>query len=486
MNHGLLKNLKPVIRYGLWSELANLFRILNELLLMLVWFIALSEKQASWGESFLVLGMIYVGSYLFSRLLHSLKLKISLERLLFTLWILITVFLGLKFLFLANTSMTLDQFMSQIFLEDVSPETTFAFWVLLFSLMAMLRGVQLTRYPVSASDMTENFRWIIVIFAIFAVIFGHFQLEVFLPSFFVFLLSSLAGLSLARIADLSENNGGRLPGFNLRWAAGIGGTALGVIFLSLIFSLIINLDVAKLLGQGLTLLVQFISGALVVVASPLIWVVITIFQFLLKLISPNLENVLNENELDMGSQMLDDLQGEAANAVRIDPRLYAMIGVLLLLVLIAIIQLKWHPWRRELVGEEDSSQIETPLKKNNPLKNLFPSRGRIKRRSSAKSLFAAARIRFTYGQLMDLCEKMGKPRPRSVTPLEFLPRMDNLFPLNHVDLETITNAYIKIRYGELPETDRDVEEVLEAWKRISEAGKEFLEERARNLRHSKR
>ena len=41
----------------------------------------------------------------------------------------------------------------------------------------------------------------------------------------------------------------------------------------------------------------------------------------------------------------------------------------------------------------------------------------------------------------------------------------------------ITQAYLRVRYGELPETRQEVLDVEEAWKQVQNVGKERLEER---------
>ena len=88
------------------------------------------------------------------------------------------------------------------------------------------------------------------------------------------------------------------------------------------------------------------------------------------------------------------------------------------------------------------------------------------RRTSAARWLRAARIRWTYGELMTLCTRLKHPRPGAVTPLEFLPEMVTLFPEHSADLDTITQAYLRVRYGEKPETSQEVQSVVEAWERI--------------------
>jgi hypothetical protein len=72
---------------------------------------------------------------------------------------------------------------------------------------------------------------------------------------------------------------------------------------------------------------------------------------------------------------------------------------------------------------------------------------------------------------MGLCSDLKHPRQRSVTPLEFLLEMATLFDGATMDLETITHAYLRVRYGELPETSQDVQKVVTAWDRVKALGK---------------
>ena len=105
--------------------------------------------------------------------------------------------------------------------------------------------------------------------------------------------------------------------------------------------------------------------------------------------------------------------------------------------------------------------------------------GQIMHLRHAKRMLAAARIRRIYARLMDLSAKLNQPRPPSKTPLEFLPELEGIFPTLSMELGTITNAYLRVRYGELPETHQEVEIVETAWKRVRSYGQEKLSARRR-------
>jgi hypothetical protein len=81
-------------------------------------------------------------------------------------------------------------------------------------------------------------------------------------------------------------------------------------------------------------------------------------------------------------------------------------------------------------------------------------------------LLAAARIRRVYAAFLRACAELGAPRPAAVTPLEFLPAAGEALPGLAGELRTITDAYLKVRYGEIPESRAEVEQVEAAWRRI--------------------
>lgn len=85
-------------------------------------------------------------------------------------------------------------------------------------------------------------------------------------------------------------------------------------------------------------------------------------------------------------------------------------------------------------------------------------------------MIAAARICRIYTQLMDLCQELNFPRPKSTTPYEFLPELGELFISLTEDFRVITEAYVRVRYGEFPENKAEIDVVESAWQRVLEEG----------------
>ena len=62
-----------------------------------------------------------------------------------------------------------------------------------------------------------------------------------------------------------------------------------------------------------------------------------------------------------------------------------------------------------------------------------------------------------------------------------MPTLKNIFPNMSEELVMITNAYLRVRYGELPETKGEVEIVEQAWKRVKTLGQEKLRTKKRSF-----
>jgi hypothetical protein len=81
----------------------------------------------------------------------------------------------------------------------------------------------------------------------------------------------------------------------------------------------------------------------------------------------------------------------------------------------------------------------------------------------------AASIRRIYQQMLETAADIGYPRSESETPFEFLPTLAEIWPDNTADSQLITQAFVKIRYGELPETEAELAAINAAWDHLRDA-----------------
>ena len=90
-----------------------------------------------------------------------------------------------------------------------------------------------------------------------------------------------------------------------------------------------------------------------------------------------------------------------------------------------------------------------------------------------KDLRAAATIRRIYAALMVLVAHYGLERAPSETPLEFLNRLLARWESLTEPLSVITNAYINVHYGQLPEGRAGADAVRRAWDEVYETVQEL-------------
>ena len=77
-----------------------------------------------------------------------------------------------------------------------------------------------------------------------------------------------------------------------------------------------------------------------------------------------------------------------------------------------------------------------------------------------------ASIRRIYRLMCRAAAAAGYPRLEAETPNEYLPTLSQVWPENAAEARLITDAFIRVRYGELPETAEELEAIRAAWRRL--------------------
>jgi hypothetical protein len=72
---------------------------------------------------------------------------------------------------------------------------------------------------------------------------------------------------------------------------------------------------------------------------------------------------------------------------------------------------------------------------------------------------SAASIRKMYASVVDLAEEAGYPRDLSETPYEHRQILYQAFPGGESAVDAITEAYVRVHYGEVPDTREEMEQL---------------------------
>ena len=92
--------------------------------------------------------------------------------------------------------------------------------------------------------------------------------------------------------------------------------------------------------------------------------------------------------------------------------------------------------------------------------------GLVGRFGPGMRLYAAVSIRKIYANMARLAERQGFPRQPAQTPYEYLPDLGLAFPDCQAEATAITEAYVKVHYGEAHENVRKLRRIREHWQQI--------------------
>ena len=469
-------------RHNLWRELTCIALMIMELcwIAPLYYLLARFPTGIDLLRSFIVLGVILLGAYLQARLTEHLALNSIIRTAIFALFLLISLLIGLRTLAYFNDTITLGETISRFIttLDHIDIWIPKEFGVCLIVLLVGLNGFSV------AIDLPEPFRvfrrfWVSILML---MIFGLLSPDNpdAMPSFliYVFLITSLLAMSAARLALLGRLRGSQRIPFDFQRALGVGFFGVGMASLSLLVALLFRSQPIFALIYGIYVLI--VRTAFVIFAIILLPVYLVLYFILPGIKMPVfmvaafqiLADVIRQFQLLFARLPLVNLSGLFHMLLALKP--FVLWGLVILgLIAILILVRYWIRIKPELEGDETQEvSITADLIKNARLdlrKRFTNMVERLVQRlglGSGKRGRTAARIRRIYAELIDQSARLGSPRPESFTPLEFLPLLMRQFPGSTDDLDLITQAYIRIRYGEQPEFPQQLDEVETAWERI--------------------
>jgi hypothetical protein len=344
------------------------------------------------------------------------------------------------------------------------------------------RGLRLAQKPLSVLDTRAKFQFGVVAFTLFVLV-SLYAVEAAEISFILaaFFFCQLLAIGLTRVETIGEQPGGRRSQFGAWWLGMLGlCTAAVVLAAGVVMGAItgVGLDYVLILLQPLLVIVSVLSAVVVI---PVLFLFGMAVDWLATMIS--LRWAAFEGQLaTVEPAHVASEPGAISPAVGFITQVLGCgkgLGALLVVILI-IAAVVWTAGRLQAqdsgLEDEDHESIWSAGRWATRLRRRL--RQGIKRLSGATGLLArlgangfltALTIRRIYAQLQKLASRRGYPRQASLTPYEYLSALYECFPAHQVDLLHITEAYIGVHYGELPERAEEVTEIRAAWERIREA-----------------
>jgi hypothetical protein len=308
------------------------------------------------------------------------------------------------------------------------------------------------------------------------------------------LLSGLLSLVIGRVAFISLFHGSYKNPLGRSWLTTISLSVGGFVGLAMLFASLLTGQFRGLLQQ-LTVVLRWILVIILFVAS-IPWLILSFFLFpLLGMIrdalpapslTPTPTPLVPYPDI---SPSLQPVLPQQAQPTILPQTVVTLIfwSVVLLLVLVYFARARRDNLRiRHKSYEDPESLLDRDALLRQMRKNLSQQARDVmdglSNRLRGRRQLAAQLVRQIYAHLLDLAEEINQPRPSSSTPLEFLSVLELAMPGLGPELELITRAYVKVRYGEFPENPAEIEALTTAWQRIEIQGQE-LKKQARQAAH---
>lgn len=479
------------LKFKNWHTLAFLATILMELSWVSLWFrlILMPRIAIPYWQALILFGWVFLFAFFVDNSLVQRGGNLILRRVSLLCVCLISMFVAIYTLLGRETGADLSGLIHQQIrsFQDVTQLLPDEFVIMVMCLLMCWRGVSFVGRTDEPEAVIARFRTGVIMLFLYGLV-AYFREPSPGAAFYLFLFTGLLAMSASRLAVQGHLRGGKAIPFDKKWIIGL---ALSIMLL---------VGTSFLLGRWLrsagleilfTLYTWFLTLLLVLV-SPFIWVLNEIIIFLSKSIHIG---ALFQAFIDMFqrlsailSELVNTLQGWFDSLKRLFdfnllpqiriPKPVVLWGTILFFMILVLIAVNRH-LRRGSEGSEDeeAGDIESmdlfelfrsALQKR--LARLLGDMSNLLGLRRARRVLAAARIRRIYAKLLKFSAGLGIHRPASQTPLEFLPSLEGLFPASKSELGTITQAYLQVRYGDLPETFEEVQAVETAWKQVQAAG----------------
>ncbi|MCP5094724.1 MAG: DUF4129 domain-containing protein, partial [Chloroflexi bacterium] len=100
-------------------------------------------------------------------------------------------------------------------------------------------------------------------------------------------------------------------------------------------------------------------------------------------------------------------------------------------------------------------------------------RKKEKKEEAAFDWKTAVTIQRIYAKMSHTAADLGHPRGEAETPYEYLSALHMLWPEHKPEIQTITTAYVKVHYGELPANKEEFNQIEQAWHHIETISEEI-------------
>jgi hypothetical protein len=352
-----------------------------------------------------------------------------------------------------------------------------------FFLLAILwwRGIAIAGRRIDINELGLRVRLGALIFMPMVVVLAILRLP-WSPTPFVllFALAAMMSIALTRAEQLEQERTGRNYPMRPRWVLMVFGTSLLIISLSWTVAAVLS-------GEQLPFFLRWLhplwtsalfSGAIIFTTITYLTIpIVAVFERLAFFINTRILNrqppdlaapaaAPSDNAAEVNeawSRLLEWLSNPSSQMVFVISRIVLFAILLLVIVLILLLLDRYMRSRRAAFAGG-----EVPAGMRRLEEDLEPEGfgRRILRRLGLMRQFRAASVRRLYRQMCRAAATHGYPRTEAETPYEYLSTLAEAWPEGRPEARQITEAYVRVRYGEVPETRAEFNALRDAWHRL--------------------
>lgn len=474
----------PEVRW--WRELAIVAQMIMELAWIVPWYRSLTigtYLAEPWRVMIFYFFLMNIIFWL-ARGMNNLKLRNRYRRIILGAVFVAASLLSLRFLLYFSRGLTFVGLIKQPIaaFNDVYNLIPDEFIIILFTLLVSYRGVSIASQHTSPTDLLFRFKVGFGMLVLFILMNTLLTGEVPGDFLYLFIFSGLVAIGSARMAVSERLRGGSRSQFDRKWVLGLVAGALFVVLVGFVSAQITSLPIFEIFVQILSLIGALLLGIVLVLLAPVILLMIAGLTWLIKRSDlaaafPNFISDMQQalNNLNNFANQLLKLADRFLPDLSISKPILLWSGLIGFIILgLLLLSVRWL--MRNYAGirlDEIDSLLESgdllKLFQQVLLRNIKNLGQRIDaglfvfRRDRRQ---AAARIRQIYQQLIAASQELGVSKPEAATPLEFLPSLIEVFPGHQAELERITTAYNKVRYGELPEDLTEMQGLEADWQSL--------------------
>lgn len=359
-------------------------------------------------------------------------------------------------------------------------------FLLMLTALSWWRGLTLLNRDIDVVRVGYRFRVGGLYIAPVIILLASFRLDwSVLPFLLFFFAISLTAVALTRAESTEKSQGAILSSLSPRWLGLVISFSVITTFLGGATAVFVSSLSGDSLGRWLAPFWQTLRWAGMTIGLTLSYLVAPFLdsfeaaiQFLIRLYQQGFAILFEANPDAQEAQESGEGLMEAFNEWLLTqepggPSLfnsvnwrYVIIGAVLLIALLILVQY----YRKNLVTDSNSrfGKILLDITERIPFVRSRREKGKGKN-SDWRNWHAAVSIIKIYQQMIQISSEVGYPRDTSETPYEYLNTLFELWPGHKKEVQLITRAYVKVRYGEFPETKEELEAIKLAWEQVKGA-----------------